>query len=321
MNTVMLYPNEKEKAIYNYSKDLLKETKVEGITYKRSLFFFPIPFGYKKIHLQHEYNLLGGYGIPFLLLLPFMWLFSKKFIITMHTVPTLKGEVYNFCGETYRKNKFGFIRTTFYKIANFIIKHTAKNIIVHSQVFKDILIEEYGFKEERIFVIRHGVKEVPKFDKEKIKKELGLKGKVYLIIGTFHPDHQPHLAIEKVNELDGTLLIVWNSNKGKRIVDYYNKCMKNGIPKNVKVIDLAKEHKDKWWEFFYASEKVILNYIDGIGSGVFQDAMATRTPVICSNTEYFREMLKDFTNCDAYAKKYSVKNMAKKTLEVYNENN
>jgi len=314
MNIVMLYPNENEKAIYNYSKDLIKETKVEGIPFKRSFLWFPILYG-KSIHIQHEYNLLGGYGIPFLLLLPITWLFNKKIILTMHTVQS--------------KRKHGFIRRTFYSIANFIIKHTAKNIIVHSQVFKDILIIDYGFNEENIFVIRHGVKEVPKFDKNKIKKELGLKGKVSLIIGTFHPDHQPHLAIEKVNELDGTLLIVWNSNKGLKIQQYFYKSMEDAYmndkidytisnPKIV-TIDLAKEHKDKWWEFFYAADNVILNYIDGIGSGIFQDAMATRTPVICSNTKYFREMLKDFTTCDAYAKKYSVKNMAKKTLEVYNQ--
>ena len=336
MKTVMVYPNEKEKAIYNYSEDLIKETETEGLTFTGGKpFSFPFykSLSNKQIHIQHEYNLLGWYGLPFQFILLFYKLCFKKLILTMHTVISKESK------------RIGFMRYMFYNISNFIIRICANKIIVHSQVFKNLLIKDYRFEEERISVIRHGVKEVPKFDKEKIKKELGLKGKVSLIIGTFHPDHQPHLIINQTNKIGKEVVVVFNSGRlNNKCLEYFGNINK----KSCRMIDIAKEHKDKWWEFFYAADLVILPYIDGIGSGIFQDAMATRTPVVCSDTEYFREMLEDYNcgaiafndndypraieftmenlsrlkvGCNMYADKYSVKNMAKKTLGVYNENN
>ena len=109
--------------------------------------------------------------------------------------------------------RIGSMIYVFYNISNFIIRICANKIIVHSQVFKDILIKDYEFEEERISVIRHGVEEVPKFDKEKVKKELGLKGNVYLIIGTFHPDHQPHIIINQTDKIGKGVVVVYNSGR------------------------------------------------------------------------------------------------------------
>ena len=348
--TVMIYPdNKQEQAIHNYSEDLLKHTKTDSLTYTRGKpFTFPFfkALKYKTIHIQHEYNLLGWYGLPFFILLPLLWLFGRRLILTMHTV--LSPVDVN----------VGILRTFFYIAANIIIGLTKTKIIVHSEAFKNILVCDYFFNEKSIVVIRHGVKEVPKFDREKIKKELGLKGNVILLIGTFHKDHQPHLVIYQADKIDGEIFIVWNSDKGWKFNVYYDKCYKyakeNWLTKNISSLDLAEtyhDHQEWWWEFFYAADVVALPYVDGIGSGIFQDAMATRTPVVCSNTDYFREMLgynggenpkdacgeiaifdHDFPRaikyaikhqvklrkgCDAYANKYSVKNMAKKTLRVY----
>jgi len=340
MSIVMIYPDNKcEQAIHNYSKNLIKETKTDSLTYTRGkpwTFPFFSALKYKTVHLQHEYNLLGFYGLPFFILLPLLWLCGRRLILTMHTVISPEDE------------RIGVIRALFYAIVNCIINITKTKVIVHSQAFKDILTLEYSFKEKNIIMIRHGVKEVPKFDKEQIKKELGLKGNVILLIGTFHRDHQPHVIINQADKIDGEVFIVWNSNKGNKVLRYFNECYEYAYMNNfndlIGSIDLAEEHQDWWWQFYYAADVIALPYIDGIGSGIFQDAMATRTPVVCSSTEYFREMLRGQTcgeiavndydfpraidlaiknqtklreGCDKYAEEFSVFNMAKKTLEVY----
>jgi glycosyltransferase involved in cell wall biosynthesis len=341
-NAVMIFPNSKrEKAINNYSKDLIEHTEVDSLTFTAgNPFSFPMfsSLRYDTVHIQHEYNLLGWYGLPWTKILPWLRLWNKKIILTMHTVNKPK--------------KFGFLRRCFYKTSNLFIRLFADIIIVHSEAFKKILIKDYNFNPKMIKVIRHGVKKVPKFNKKKVRKELGLTDKVYLIIGNFHKNHQPHIIVKQLNEIGKTLLIVWNSGavndrNRDRLIKYYGDTIIDsvidGTYKNIEKIDLAK--KKGWWKYFYASDLVLLPYVEGVGSGIFQDAMATRTPVVCSNTTYFREMLKGQTcgviansnddfpraikyamknlqkmekGCNIYAKEYSVKKIAKKHLEVYN---
>ena len=343
MKTVMIYPDDKqEKAIHNYSEDLLGNMKIARLTFTRGKpFTFPFfrALRYKQIHIQHEYNILGWYGLPFLFLLPLLWICRRKVILTMHTVLSPGNE------------NIGLMRTFFYLISNLIINITKYKIIVHSEVFKNILHVDYFFSEKKVFVIRHGIRKVPKLNREDIRKKICIRKneKICLLIGTFHPDHQPHLVISQADKIKAKVFVVWNSNRGWKIVRYFNQTMKYAYMNNIKVetIDLDDEHKGMWWEFFYAADVVALPYIDGIGSGIFQDAIATRTPVVCNSTEYLREMLKDescgelacfdhdfpraidnaITNvnklklgCDKYAKKYSVENMARKHVRVYGTN-
>ena len=79
MKIAMVSPSrESEKAISGYSEEAvkaLKKNKVEThfIKYTRgspSSFFKLLPKfkNYNIIHIQHEYNLLGWFGIPFFLI-------------------------------------------------------------------------------------------------------------------------------------------------------------------------------------------------------------------------------------------------------------
>ena len=344
MKTCMIYPNKNEKAIKNYSEDLIKETKVDGLTYTAGKpFTFPFfkAIKYKVIHIQHEYNLLGWYGLPFQFILFFLALLGGSLVITMHNVLP-------------RKSGYGMLRRSFYAFSNAIINLCCESIIVHSQVFKDILVNDYDFDERNVFVIRHGVKEVPKFNKSEIKKKLKLKGNVYMIIGNFHRNHQPHIIMEQSKKIGGkNILIVWNSSavndrNKERLISYFHECREIASKQNtlheITEIDLSYEHPEMWWEFFYACDLVLLPYINGIGSGIFNDAMATGTPVVCSNTNYFREMskkhycmesaesnelfdkaikkaMKNITKlkkgCKEYAKEYSIKRIADRHRRVY----
>ena len=102
MKIAMVYPHpDSEKGISAYSKHLIENIKKQGgkideinfisgkpLSLFKSLF---ILLRYEVIHLQHEYNLLGWYGIPFFFILTFLKIFGKaKIVLTMHTVLSKK---------------------------------------------------------------------------------------------------------------------------------------------------------------------------------------------------------------------------------------
>src|SRR3972149_3988793 len=102
MKIAMVSPNLKnEKAIAFFSEKLVDSVKKTGermdnITYdagsfKSFLKVFPKIRKYDVVHIQHEYNLLGGYGIPFFLVYLILLLSKRyKIVTTMHTVLSQK---------------------------------------------------------------------------------------------------------------------------------------------------------------------------------------------------------------------------------------
>ena len=111
----MVHPHpDSEKGISAYSLDLIKNIKkqkqeIEGITFMQgkplSLFkkFSKLP-NYDIVHIQHEYNLLGLYGIPYFFLFLFLGLFKKRAIVTtMHTVLSQQEKFKSFIPITYKK--------------------------------------------------------------------------------------------------------------------------------------------------------------------------------------------------------------------------
>ena len=84
MKIAMISPNkESEKALAIISSYIVKKVRENGvkidlITYtagspKSFLKILPKLKKYDIIHLQHEYNLLGFYGLPFFFILPLIW--------------------------------------------------------------------------------------------------------------------------------------------------------------------------------------------------------------------------------------------------------
>ena len=99
MKTVMVYPDPKsEKGISAYSMDLVKNIKKRGIDMEEITFISGNSnslfkqlgklSGYDLIHMQHEYNMLGKFGLPYFLLLGLLK--RKKVVVTMHTVLSQK---------------------------------------------------------------------------------------------------------------------------------------------------------------------------------------------------------------------------------------
>ena len=306
MKTALIYPSRKsEKAISRYSKDLLKGLKnnkinVSGLTYdskKPSTFFklFKKFKNYDVIHIQHEYNLLGHYGIPFLLTYVRLLFRKCKVITTMHTVTPAN---------------FSFVRNTFYKVANRLINLSSDSIFVHSPYQSEILKNVYKIQKSR--VLPHGVTENFKiFPKKEAKKDLKLKGKIYLIIGNIHEGHGIHDFLKKADKIKGNIVIRANdgpinnsgNKKRKEYLNYLKRMVKNRNLKNVKfVIKPLDDESEEWDKYFSAADFLVQFYKGYIISGIFAQAMAYRTPVISSNIPYFKD-IKNKYGCLTIAKK------------------
>ena len=135
MKVAMISPDkESEKAISKISSYIVKKTREKGIkidliTYTAGspISFLKILPKFKKydvIHMQHEYGLLGFYGLPFFFVLPLIWLLNKKLIISMHIVLSPKEKI----NESFLKS---FLRNTLYISQNKLIKFVSNIVIVN----------------------------------------------------------------------------------------------------------------------------------------------------------------------------------------------
>ena len=309
MKILMIYPDpSSEKGISKYSLDLIQNIRKQGMDDIDGLTFIqgkPMTLfknlgdmkGYDVIHVQHEYNLLGWYGISyFILFFYFMFLKKKKFVITMHTVLSQKTK---FLGSRMKT----FLRKIFYRVQNKMINSLFDRVIVHSDAFKKILVDEYGFLEKKLAVFPHAIiEDIKTVSKAQARKELRLSGKVYLLIGTMNPDHGHHVITSQADKIGKTILIVTNPT----IINYRNVkklrdnlrfnqeiARKNGFEKFVR-FDIGEIPYEKWWKYFSASDLIVLPYIAATGSGIFSDAMAMGKPVIASNIPYFREFARGY---------------------------
>jgi glycosyltransferase involved in cell wall biosynthesis len=308
MKTVMVFPNpSSEKGISSYSINLVKNlrkqgVKVDDITFmqgKPLTLFSQFSEIVKKdvIHIQHEYNLLGGFGLPYFLLLGLLRIMKKKaLVVTMHTVLSQN--------EQFKSGKVKTrLRKILYQLQNRWINYTSDKIIVHARAFKKILVEEYSISEKKIEVLPHPILEsIKTLSKEKAKKELNLDGHIYLLIGTMIPDHGHDIITRQANKIGRTILIVTNPdaindrnvNKIKDFLELNQRIVRENHFEDFVRFDLGFVSYEKWWKYFSASDIVLLPYRGGIGSGIFADAMAAKKPVIASNVRYFKEFAEDY---------------------------
>jgi len=353
MKVCILFPKEEsEKAISNYTKQLIKNQKRQGIDVTPIMYTAGKASTLRKqfdkikehdvVHIQHEYNLLGNYGLPFFKLYKKLNKTKIKIITTMHNVLSQN--------ERFRSGKIKTsLRKLLYRKQNKVIGEVSDIIIVHAKMFKEILIKEYSIPEKKIIVLPQGIREdIVLMDKEKAKKDLGLKGKVSLVIGSLIPDHGTDVAIRQAGHIGGTVLIVANSKavndrNNTRIKDWldHNKWLVNWMQVTNVRFDIKDLPYDLWWKYFAAADVVLLPYKGGIGSGIFADCIATSKPMVGSNIPYFREFAKDWSfikvaereedypkmieeimkknnfQFEEYKKEYGLTNLANKYKEIY----
>lgn len=305
--TAMIYPYESsEKAISNYSSTLAKGIKesfpLHKINYHagRPLDVFKVikkTRKFKKVHFQHEYNLMGGYSLPIFLLYYYFLFSGKEVITTMHNVLSKKEKLKG----SKLKSK---LRKILYSSQNSLISLVSQKVIVHSKCFKNILMKDYGVWKEDIEVIPQAVcPERFSKDKENLKKKYGLKGPIYLLIGSLIPDHGADIILSQADKIGKTILVVGsdtaiNDRNQERMDDWKNYLFeiveKNNYEDFVK-FNIGKIDYKEWFDYLNMADLVILPYKGGIGSGIFADALSTKTPMICSNIPFFKDALKDYS--------------------------
>lgn len=357
----MVFPTrESEKAISGYAATLAESMKqrgmdVESINYsagKASSLFKQLPklAKYDLVHIQHEYNLLGGYGLPFFWVLFYLSFFKVKVVVTMHTVLSQK--------EKFQGKKLKTISRKFlYFFQNRFINWTSDKVVVHANFFKEILLKEYGFKENKIEILPQGIIEgIKTLSKEQAKKKFNLSGPVYLFMGSIIPDHGHDIIINQADSIGKTVLVVANpisvnDRNTQRTISYLEENQKYVEENNLKdfvrfdIFEIT-DKKPEWWEYFSAADLIMLPYRGGIGSGIFAHAMAMKKPVIASDIPFFKEISEKFgclkivskeedypkeikkaTNpreyskmvkeCERYLREYGLSNLALKYKKVY----
>ena len=361
MKIAMIFPTlASEKAISTYSIHLLESLKkkrmnIEGVTYTAGspstlLKKLGKLYDYDVVHIQHEYNLLGWYGAPFFLVLFLLWIFKKgRLVITMHTAPSKKQK---FKGNTLKN----LMRKILYLSQNRLLNWASDAIIVNEKFYRDVLVSEYGFSKNKIHHIPQGVpKNIPLINKKKAKKELNISGPVYLMIGNLTYDNGSDIVLKQAGKIKKNILFVTNPNavntrNKKKMFDWinFNKMIvkKNNFENFVR-FDLKEIPTPLWWKYFSAADLLLQPYREGVRSGVFSDAMASKTPVIASNIKFFNEMSKNFgclmiagkegeysklikqamkprnylkmkKECERYAKLNSLSNLANDYKKIYN---
>lgn len=310
MRILIIYPSrESEKAISGYSVNLVRALRKNKLYIDEMTYIAGSPFSlikkikevknYDLVHIQHEYNLLGWYGIPFFFIFLFIWLLKKgKLITTMHTAISQR--------EKFRGNPIkNFLRRVLYTIQNRLINYVSDLIIVHAHFFVPILVNEYGIPLRKIRVFPQGIIEnIKTIPKSKAKKGLKLSGPVYLIIGNLIPDHGADIILRQADKIEKTILIVSNPKSindrneerlAKHLNDLKELVRKNGFEKFVRFdIRPINDKMPLWWTYFSAADLVLQPYRGGIGSGIFTHAMAVKTPVMASNIPFFREISKKY---------------------------
>jgi len=112
------------------------------------------------VHLQHEINMYGSFiSIPLFLLIPLYLKIKRiKTIVTVHAVVSKKIIDADYSSMFTKKIKFPI---WFQKLAYIIIYKSlgilSDTVIVHTNLLKKILADEYKVKVSKIKVISHGV--------------------------------------------------------------------------------------------------------------------------------------------------------------------
>jgi len=214
------------------------------------------------------------------------------------------------------------------------------------------IIKKYA-PENKITVIPNGVDEIlfKKIKNNKFKKENNVKGKMVLFFGRFNPTKGPDKLVEAFKEIlkernDVTLIMVGPDEGVKEKV----KEMSKGYGK-IMIKDPIRDKK-KVAEMYQAADVYVLpSYREGLPLTLFE-AMASELPIIASpvngvpfemkepDNGYFvnygdikglkEKILKILNNKEIAkkislnnknkAKNYTWNNIAKKYMEVYNEN-
>jgi glycosyltransferase involved in cell wall biosynthesis len=252
----------------------------------------------KIIHIQHEFFGLFAIGtlldnflqIPFLLFL--LKLQKNKTIVTLHnTLPQNLEVILELLPKSIKFPKImGKIFLIYLKIWYKLIGKLSSQIIVHSECFKEIMINDYGINPSKIFIVRLGV--LTQIQHKKIKHD---KKITILHFGVISPRKGIETVIKgfkKFNEKYSNSELVFigkEPNYYKGYLDTIKKQItKFNLENNIKFTGFLENEKLPDW--FAKAEMLILPYSSTTSaSGVFTTGLFYNIPMIASKTRFFEE--------------------------------
>lgn len=166
----------------------------------------------RALHVQHETFLFGSFVSAALFpLLPLVGrLGGKRTVVTLHGVMPLRMIDRGFLQENRIRGNPTVMRVGIKVLTKLTVK-LSHHIIVHEQVLKNWLVDDYGCRGDRITVIPHGIEPDPaRMEREEARRKLGLQGGYFLLfLGYITGYKNVQLLIEAMAHLDqDTVLII-----------------------------------------------------------------------------------------------------------------
>ncbi|MFH1582742.1 MAG: glycosyltransferase [Candidatus Falkowbacteria bacterium] len=276
--------NDSSTAMFNYPhKTAMQINEDEMEDYLASAKEINKSAGIKLVNIQHEYGIFGGAWGNYLL--PFMEIVKKPIVTTLHTVLPKP------------EDKFKKITQT--------IAEKSDGLIVMTNSAARILKEEYGIKNNKIFVIPHGVHHVAFPSKTKAKNKLNLSNKIILsTFGMLNRDKGIEYAIRalpKVVKKYPNLLYLIIGATHPVVRKLEGEAYRNKLTKLIAKLKLEENVKfyDKYLdlaeliEFLKATDIYLsptLNSLQAV-SGTISYALSCACPIISTANSYAKDVI------------------------------
>ena len=213
------------------------------------------------VHIQQELNLYGGVINAYLLQWLVLLLRSSRVLLTLHGVVSFKLIDKNFVRENNSNQPIFLVKWAFYLIYKPLCLF-ARKIIVHENIFKQILTKDYGIKESKIKVIHLIVENLIPLTQIAARRKLGVSAEknVVLFMGYLTGYKGLDLLLEGFAEyakVDPQAFLIITAGKHPKLSsdkDYLKEYRR--LEDKAKSLIVAKQY---CWDGFVA-EKEIINY-------------------------------------------------------------
>ena len=250
--------------------------------------------GVRVIHVQHEYWLYGRglKSLSLLLLLIILRVMLRKVVLTIHGLMPIPPDRHYLLKYHKLSMPYSLLKLSILLYIR-LLSLLANTVIVHLNIMKKVLVEQYGIKHERIHVITHGIPN-PENDGSAHRNHM------FLVFGSIRPDKGLEQVIKAFADLnkrykDVELVIAgsYNPKTSPESAGYLSRVIE--ILNELKVSNVRFRFNipsEELVELFKEAYAVVLNYLDTnviAASGPLALAVAYGKPVIVTNIPRFIE--------------------------------
>ena len=248
------------------------------------------------VHVQHEFFLFGETieAAIFPILVLIMRLIRSHVVLTLHGVPASEHVNEDLLNDFFMNRLPLNTRLLLRHFLSFVCKLSSM-VIVHSEIARNILINQYRVDERKVRVVPHGIDEF--LCEDGIKDALKHDFVQVLFFGFITPT-------KGIEDLIGALMLIsdpdWRLNivggRHRRDNHYFYDVLKLAAnDRRITVVGYAPDPLVS--EYFEKSDFVVLPHRYQLSSsGALAMALAYEKPVIVTDTPYFSEVIKDGYN-------------------------